>query len=294
MKQNKGPLLILTILTLFVFKYNVIIQESVLDACEVFITKLFPSLFPMMIITDCFLYFGLPDFLVKLLGKPFQKCFHTSPYGVYAFFISCFSGTPTNAYTIKNLVNQNYLREEEASHLLFFTFFSNPLFLYTMFNLIFPGNFAITLKLLFLPYLVNILLGILSKSHPSSNTLLTSKEHHSFGVALTKSIKNSMNTLLMILGTVSIFFVLNAIINPEHIPIISGLLEISQGLNSLIGVDYSLKIKEIITVIIMSFGGLSIHLQIKGILSDTNISYTSFLKGRIYQTLISVLLVLFI
>ena len=73
MKQNKGPLLILTILTLFVFKYNVVIQESVLDACEVFITKLFPSLFPMMIITDCFLYFGLPDFLVKLLGKPFQK-----------------------------------------------------------------------------------------------------------------------------------------------------------------------------------------------------------------------------
>lgn len=294
MKQNKGPLLILTILTLFLFKYNVIIQESILEACEVFITKLFPSLFPMMILTDCFLYFGLPNFLVKLLGKPFQKCFHTSSYGVYAFFISCFSGTPTNAYTMKNLVNQNYMNEEEASHLLFFTFFSNPLFLYTMLNFIFPGDIATTLKLLFLPYLVNILLGIFSKPHSVSNTLLTSKEQPSFGVALTRSIKNAMNTLLMILGTVSIFFVLNAIINPKHIPIISGLLEISQGLNSLIGVDYSLKIKEIITILIMSFGGLSIHLQIKGILSDTNISYASFLKGRIYQTLISVLIVLLI
>ena len=294
MKQNKGPLLILTILTLFLFQYNAIIQKSILTACEVFITKLFPSLFPMMILTDCFLYFGLPDFLMKLFGKPFQKWFHTSPYGAYAFFVSCFSGTPTNAYTIKNLVNQNYISEEEASNLLFFTFFSNPLFLYTMLNLIFPGNIKTTLKLLFLPYIVNILLGLILKSHPTSNTLISSKEPISFGMALTKSIKSSMNTLLMILGTVSIFFVLNAIINPYHIPVISGLLEISQGLNSLIGGNYSLKIKEILAITIMSFGGLSIHLQVKGILSDTKISYTSFLKGRIYQTLISILLIIWI
>ena len=111
---------------------------------------------------------------------------------------------------------------------------------------------------------------------------------------LTNSIKNTMNTLLMILGTISIFFLLNAIINPLNIPLVSGFLEISQGLNSLIALDTSLKLKELLTIFIMSFGGLSIHLQIKGILSDTPISYLSFLKGRIIQTILSIIIVLII
>lgn len=294
MKQNKGPLIILTILTIFLFKYNVLIQESVLYACEVFITKLFPTLFPMMILTDCFIYFGLPEFLMKHLGKLFEKCFHTSPYGVFAFIIACFSGTPTNAYTIKNLYLENYLSKEEGEKLLSFTFFSNPLFLYSMLKLIFPTNHWIPIKLLLLPYLINIFLGMFSKGTTMNATYLTTREKKDFGSSLTHSIRGAMNTLLMILGTVSIFFVLNAIINPMKLPLLSGLLEISQGLNGLIDTSISLKIKELLAIFMISFGGLSIHLQVKGILSDTNLSYTPFLKGRIKQTILSLIAVFFL
>ena len=54
------------------------------------------------------------------------------------------------------------------------------------------------------------------------------------------------------------------------------------------------KLKEILAIIFISFGGLSIHLQIKGIISDSNISYLKFLKYRLYQTIISVFVVLII
>lgn len=294
MKQNKGPLLALTIITIFIFKKNAIIQKSILDACNLFLKKLFPSLFPMMIITDFFIYFGLPELLCKYFGNIFSKLFHTSPFGAFAFFISCFSGTPANAYVIKNLYYQNYLTEEEASKILSFTFFSNPLFLYTMLNLIFPNNPSSVIKLLLLPYIVNLFIGLFSKKSHIYLRELTKTSKESFGNMFASSIKNAMNTLLMILGTITIFYVINALINPLQIPLITGLLEISQGLNRLIYVTYSIKIKEILATMMISFGGLSIHLQIKGILSDTNISYISFLKGRILQTILSVIFIIIV
>ena len=52
-----------------------------------------------------------------------------------------------------------------------------------------------------------------------------------------------------------------------------------------------IKLKEIIAITIISFGGLSIHSQVKNIISDTNIKYKYFLIGRIFHVLISVMLV---
>jgi len=292
MKQNKGPLIFLTIITIFIFKNNQLIQSSILESCQLFITKLFPSLFPMMIVTDCFLFFGLPEYLAKYFGNIFQKIFHISPYGAFAFFISCFSGSPSNVYVMKNLYLQQYLSKEETEKLLSFAFFSNPLFLYTMLSLIFPNQPLIVLKLIIIPYFVNIIIGISEKKNSFHNKELIHIQKRNFGNYLTESIKNAMNTQMLILGSVTIFFLLNKLLNPLQYPIISGILEISQGLNCLINWSVSLKIKELIAMIFISFGGLSIHLQIKGILSESDISYWNFFKGRLKQTILSSCIIL--
>jgi len=294
MKQKKGPLILLTILTIFIFKENQEIQRSILESCELFTTKLFPSLFPMMILSDCFIYFGLPEVLCKYFGTLFSKIFHISPYGAFAFFISLFSGTPANSYVIKNLYLENYLTKEEAEKILSFSFFSNPLFLYTMLNLIFPGKTFIIIKIFFLPYFVNIFIGVFGKKCNYTFHELPQKAQDNFGNKLSQSIKNAMNTCLLILGSISIFFLINSIINPSNNVFLSGILEISQGLNCLIKFSKSLKLKELLTVFFLSFGGLSIHLQIKGILSDTDLSYFEFFKGRILQTILSLFLVFFL
>lgn len=294
MKHNKLFLILLSIFTIFLFKENIAVKQSILTSCELFFTKLFPSLFPMMILADLFLYLELPELLSKSLGIFFSKIFSISHYAVFAFLISCFSGSPSNAYIIKNLVQENYISEEEASKVLSFSFFSNPLFLYTMLSYIFPNQLFTIIKLILIPYFVNILIGITLPNIKTEEGNIRKKEKESFGIMFTKSIKNAMNTLLFILGTVSIFLLINTIFNPFHIPIISGFLEISQGLNTLISIQYSQKIKEILAMFFISFGGLSIHLQIQGILSDTNISYLSFLKGRIKQTILSFILIFMI
>ena len=62
----------------------------------------------------------------------------------------------------------------------------------------------------------------------------------------------------------------------------------TQGLNALI--NYNSSFKELLAILFISFGGLSIHTQVKCILDEENISYKYFLKGRIMQTLIALLL----
>ena len=72
--------------------------------------------------------------------------------------------------------------------------------------------------------------------------------------------------------------------------LLKGFFEVTQGLNNLLNYPLSLKLKEIMTISFISFGGLSIHSQVKCFLDEVDLQYSYFLKGRIYQVLIAILL----
>ena len=65
------------------------------------------------------------------------------------------------------------------------------------------------------------------------------------------------------------------------------MLEITSGLKSLEYLDVSENLKILLCIIYLSFGGLSIHTQIKSILPDTN--YKMFLKGRLICIILSII-----
>lgn len=290
MRKKHFSLLILIIFTLLLFTRNKLIHESIIEACTLFLTKVFPSLFPILILCDLFIYFEFPELLCHLFGKIFEKLFHTSAYGAFAFFMSLFSGTPANAYIIKNLVFQNKLTIDEASYIFSFSFFTNPLFLYTMLKLIFPNNPLVVAKIFIAPYITNFIIGIIKRpSKKEYNNMIFATKKKTLSNTLIQSIKNSMNTMLMILGTITFFYIINSIINPHHFIFINGILEVSQGLNNLINSSISLKIKELFTLIFISFGGLSIHLQIRSILENSTISFITFFKTRLLQCLLSII-----
>ncbi len=294
MKKNILYVPLLSICTILLFKNNLEIHTAIIDACTLFITKLFPSLFPMMILCDLFIYFDLPSLFAKIFGSFWVKIFHTSPYGAFLFFLSSFSGSPSNAYAISSLHKEGKIDAGEASHILGFSFFSNPLFLYTMLSLIFPNDLSTVLKLILLPYFLNLFIAFLTRKKTYTFTEIPPKEKENFGNFLSNSIKKAMNTLLFILGSISVFFIINEMINPLNTPLLSGTLEISQGLNSLIKANISNEAKELLAITFISFGGLSIHLQIKGILSDTNISYKTFFIYRIFETILGIIFIFLI
>ena len=284
---------------IFIFTNNKDVAEVIINATNLFLRKVFVSLFPMFIINDILINLNIPYYFYLVFNKLFLKVFKTSGLGAYVFIMSLISGTPSNAYILKELVEERKLSYEEASHFLMFTYFSNPLFLTIMLGSIFDSK--TTLKIILIHYISNILIGILKRGKAPKIThqnfqLETRKRN---GI-LIKSINKSISTLLMILGTVTFYMLLTYIITyPFQNNILlktcfSGFLEITNGLNNLINVNIYSKIKEIIAIAIISFGGLSIHTQIKAILEDTQIKYKYFLKGRLLHTMISILLIIII
>ncbi len=282
---------------IFIFTNNKEVAEVILNATNLFLKKVFVSLFPMFIINDILIHINIPYYFYQIFNRLFLKIFHTSGLGAYVFIMSLISGTPSNAYILKELVNDHKLSTEEANHFLTFTYFSNPFFLTMMLTSIFTPK--TTLKIIFIHYLSNIIIGILlRKKAPKITTQTFKPESKKNRSILINSINKSISTLLMILGTVTFYMIVTYIITfpfKENIllkTITSGFLEITNGLNNLIHLNIYTKIKEIIAIAIISFGGLSIHTQIKAILEDTKINYQYFLKGRILHTLIGIILIL--
>ncbi len=289
--------LLIFITIFFIFNHNTLIASTILQGINLFFTKVFVSLFPMFIINDFLISLNIPYYFSKIFHNLFSKLFNTSGTCAYVFFMSLISGTPSSAYIIKNLYADHLISLEEANHYLTFTYFSNPLFLITMLSLLFSKT--ITYKIILIHYLSNFIIGLLlrNKAPKITNHNLTLKTS-TLSSTLIKSISNAMTTLLVILGTIIFYLLLFFIISnllPLNIflkTIISGILEITNGLNNLLILNVSSKLKEIIATCIISFGGLSINTQVKAILEDTNINFSYFFKGRLYQTLISFILIL--
>lgn len=274
MKRKLTIILIMTLIIL-IFKNYELVLKSTIDGVAIWLYKVFPYLFIMIIMQDILINLNLTAYFKRT--------------STYIFIMSILSGSPSSAYIISKLVNNNDISEDYGNVCLIFTFFANPLFLYTILNLIFNNN-PTTIKLLIIIYLSNLLLYLFYKKELPNNKL----KGKSKNINLALSIKTSINTNLMVLGSIVFYLVIsNIIINTFNISypfsiFVKGFLEMTQGLNSLI--DCNIKLKEIITVGFITFGGLSIHTQVKCILDEYNLSYKYFLKGRILQMIIAIFL----
>ena len=80
-------------------------------------------------------------------------------------------------------------------------------------------------------------------------------------------------------------------VNSFYQSLINGFFEMTQGLKYVSILNIPLKMKSILSTMIISFGGLSVHMQVISILSDTKIRYLPFLTARILHAFISSFLV---
>ena len=193
-----------------------------------------------------------------------------------------------NSKIANDLLNTNMVEKNEANKLIYVCYFSNPLFLYNMLSLIF-NNQTIVIKLIISHYISNIitLFLIRNKYIPKTSNKFTSKRS-SLNKILPKTCQKAMNNMIIVLGILS-FYILVTSYLPSN-SLIKGLFEITTGLNSLM-LNQS-EYKEILTIIIINFGGLSIFTQIKSILEDTNLNFYNYFKGRLYQIVISIILLI--
>ena len=108
---------------------------------------------------------------------------------------------------------------------------------------------------------------------------------------LVNSIANTLNTLISIFGIVTFFNIINNLLPIKH-PLITGIFEITNGLNLINKTNITYKYKLIYTAILMSFSGLSIITQIKSIFNKENtLNFSLFYKSRIIHLILFIILI---
>ncbi len=312
MKKIIGNLILLLLVILISVEVLVesnSVLESVKFSFNIWQNNIFPSLFPFFVIGNILIHLGFPNLIGELLKNVMYKLFKINGAGSFVIILSILSGFPSSAKYTKELYERGDLNEDESTKLLTFTHFSNPLFILGTLSIMFLNNKEIGISILISHYIGNLFVGLIFKNYYISKKdtnkvslkralikMNEGKSSDSFGSILSHSIISSINTLLLILGTVTIFLVLTTIINSNlNIPIyyktlINGIFEMTQGLKYISILKIPLYKQALISVFFLSFGGLSVHMQVLSIISDTKIKYFPYFLGRILHASISTII----
>ena len=293
--------LLLTITVSLVIFSNKVIQAASFSL-SIWIENLFPTLFPFFVVSNLLLRYGFIETLASSIGKIMPHIFHQPKESSFVLCLSLISGFPSGAKYTKELVENKQLTSEEGSRLLTFTHYSNPLFVLGLIGNLLLGNQKLGLIILVSHVLSGLLIGIIF----TKKTSLISKQEQKkalpstkqpLGTALANSIQDALSILFLLLGIVTIFLVLSTIIeqflplNPYLKAIIFGILEMTQGVKTMSVLPVTEFVKAIWITSFISFGGLSVHMQVLSIISGSKIKYKYFLESRLLHAILSAILV---
>lgn len=303
-------ILFISFLIFNIFTKHMIITSSIEFSINLFFKNIFPSLFPMFIITSILTGIGFPNLLGDIFNKLCVFLFKTKGISSFVMFSSFVCGFPSSGRLINELLDKKLINEIDASKILNFTFFANPLFVINTVGVMFLNDYKIGFLILLAHFLGNVAVGILFRNLYNNNekyikinlkdsikTFNKKLNSKNLIKEFLNSISNTLLTLLNVFGIITCFVILinliNIDINPFFNTIFKGILEQTTGLKylSLTNIDY--KIKVYTATFFISFGGFCIHSQIFNILKNYKIKYYPFLLARFIHALISVLLMTF-
>ena len=267
--------LLFTLLILYIKESNLIIKEY-LNYTNLFITKLLPSVFIIYILSDLLINYGIINILKKITKYPTT---------LYILLISLISGFPSGPKTIKKLKEQNYISEEESNKLIKYTHFPNPIFVFSTISLITKN-----IKIIYISIIISNLIILINNKPQSTNKLPNIKEKD-FTSVLSNSIINTLKIIILIYGT-SIFFYLISVILIKYLNtkklyiLINILFDLTKGIQNTSLINNQ-TLKDLIIILLLTISPLNINIQIKSILSDTNIKYINFIKGRVTSCILT-------
>ena len=316
LKRNILPfsLLIFTLLLVVFSNSNIL---AVKTGINIWFNNLVPSLFPFFIAVELLNYTNIPSLIGKLFNKIMRPLFNVPGIGAYALFMGIISGYPVGAKIVTDLRNNNLCTKEEGERLLTFTNNSGPLFIIGSVGISLFNDSSIGFLLLFTHLLACISVAFIFRFWKNSNSSIAYNSHQyatskhttvtfsNLGSVLSESITNSISTILLIGGFVVIFSSVISILKSSGIlsafstvlspmlsvfnidsvfasPLISGFLEITNGINSISNISSKkLSINLIFTAFLLGWGGISVLLQVFSITSKSDLSIRPYIYGKL-------------
>lgn len=294
---------------------------AVKSGLNLWVNSVIPSLLPFFIASELLSYTPVISFLGNCLNVLMRPVFNVPGEGAFAFIMGIISGYPVGAKIVVNFRKKNICTVEEGERLLAFTNNSGPLFIIGTVGICFFNNTSIGILLFVTHFLASLTVGflfrfwkcnknnhILKSSFNRSNKVCT---FSNLGEVLSNSILSSIHTIVLIGGFVVLFSVVLSILNKSYvlyvinlifrpvfkllhiesslcIPFISGIVELTNGLNLITCIPVKeLSQSIILCSFLLGFGGFSILLQVFGIISKSDVSIKPYIIAKLLQGTIS-------
>lgn len=243
---------------------------------------------------------------MRPLSGFFRHALGLSPEGGYAWLLGIFCGFPMGARLTGDLYRQKKITRSEADYLLTFSNQSSPMFLSTYVVLHGIGAETLTIPAFVIFYSSAFLTGVIfrivrKRFHlPPSDLKKEVSEQTSYGNLLDTSIMNGFEVITRLGGYIILFSIFSGMVLqlPPPLgaaaPFLSGLTEITTGIHILSGTALPPELRFAAVLCCTSFGGLSTVAQTGCMLNGTGLSLLTYVKGKLVNTAVTLLLCLFI
>lgn len=314
------PLLVVAVNTMIIL-FPKDMLEAAREGLNLWLFNVLPALLPFVIGVNLLTGLGAAQFIGVLCEPVMRRVFRVSGAGGFPLVMGMLSGFPIGAKITAELRAQEQLSKADAQKILAFSSNAGPLFVLGTVGAGLFKNQAAGILLLSSHYLSALLTGLIfsrfgkpEPEAPKSKILARGfksmeqarrKDGRKLGELLAGSVKNGMETMLVIGGFILLFAIiikasdktglLAAIARPfgvfmtegEAVASAAGIIEMTNGVKMLSqgGIGRSAILA---TAGLISFSGLSIHAQAAGFISRTDLSVVKFIGSKVIHAVLAV------
>lgn len=268
-----------------------------------------PSLFCFFILSKILMQRPSSFVMFMPLDKPFAKAFGVRRFGGYVMMMSALTGYPLGAKLIYEFRSQGLISQIDAKKMIAFCSTSGPMFVVGSVGISMFGDARLGLIVFVCHILSSFLNGFLYRNLGTKSAdfqqNLSEKLPKIKKETLNEIMYSSIISVLMIGGYITICFSLLEVVTNLKLfeiannffakmfgsnifeSVVKGVVEVTNGCVNLASGGLPATILVVLSCCLVSFGGLSIHLQSQLFLSKIGVSYRYFFLTKITQTLIA-------
>jgi sporulation integral membrane protein YlbJ len=287
--------------------------DGAIFGAQLFFYKVFPSLFPFLIISNVMLAYNGVHFYSKLLGKLLCAPLNLPSECSFALIISALCGYPLGAKYACDLYERNYIDINTCQRLINIASNPSPLFIIGAVGTSMLQNTKLGYILLFSCYTSCFLMGLLIKNPNKvykKSVLKPNLEKINIGKVLKECVDNSIKTSLSICGFVVIFSVFSYIIKSNIVFNITftklafllnisvsylqgaflGIIEMTNGCYFVSSSQIETMMKISTIGFMLSFSGLSVISQVYSFTYKFKLSLKTYIFRKFIQGIITALI----
>jgi sporulation integral membrane protein YlbJ len=284
--------------------------DSALIGLNLFINKVFPSLFPFLVITSLMMSYDGVDIYSKIFGNILCRPLRLPIQCTFALMISILCGYPLGAKYACELYAQGEIDNKTCQRLVNIASNTSPLFAIGAVGTSMLNSSYIGYLLLLTNYISCFIMGLLLpiKNSNYKKIIVRNKNHEvkNIGNIIKDSVEGSIKTSLSIGGFVIIYSVIISIIKSNILFDIAvrkinyatgidsnllegtllGFVEMTNGCYLISTTNADMYIKAIIISFLLAFSGFSIISQVHSFTYKHNISMKTYILRKFIQGII--------